>query len=104
MIEKLVEQNNCLVVKVGDEYFVTESFDRTEYALKPNQYKNVVIGQENPYQLKDVFLEEDVLFFKWNNLQVLDLVQRAYSDIHELISASKDNYLLLSRLKILSVM
>ena len=101
VIEKLVEQNNCLVVKVGDEYFVTESFEKTEYALKPNQYKNVVIGQENPYQLKDVFLEEDVLYFKWNNLQVLDLVQRAYSDIHELISASKDNYLLLSRLKIL---
>ena len=101
VIEKLVNENSCLVVKIDDEYHIAESFERQEFALKQNIYRNVVVGRENPYTLKDVFLEKDVFYFRWHNLQVLDLVHHVYNDLLELISASKDNYLLMARLKVL---
>lgn len=101
VIEKLVENNACLVVKINGEYHVAEAFVREEYALKPNIYKNVVLGKESLYTLTDVFEEKDVFYFKWHNLQVLNLVHEVYRDIAELISASKDNYLLMTRLKVL---
>lgn len=101
VIEKLVEENECLVVKFNDSYYVAESYERTEYTLKECEYKNITLGKETPYILKEIFTESDVFFFRWHNLEILDLVRQVYHDLHQLIGASKDNYLMLSRLKVL---
>lgn len=106
VVEKLVADNQCLIVKVRNrngayEYHVAEAFNRIEYAMKPNEYKSVVVGRENPYTLNDVFKEPDVFYLEWNNLGLRAFIDGVYSDLADMITAAKDNYLKLSDTKVL---
>lgn len=106
VVEKLVSDNECLIVKINNggnagEYHVAESYTRREFAMRPNEYTNVTIGRENPYLLNDVFTEHDVFFLQWNNLGLKAYIESVYKDLGELIGAAKDNYLMLSKMKVL---
>lgn len=106
VVEKLVAENECLIVKIQTggnrgEYHVAESFQRIEYAMKPNEYKSVVIGREHPYQLNDTFREQDVFYLQWNNMGLRTFIDGVYSDLADMIAAAKDNYLKLAATKVL---
>lgn len=106
VVEKMVSDNECLIVKITNggnvgEYHVAESYTRTEYAMRPNEYTDVWIGRENPYRLNDTFYEKDVFFLQWNNLGLQTYIAGVYNDLSQLISAAKDNYLKLSATKVL---
>lgn len=106
VVEKLVADNECLIVKIQSggnrgEYHVAESFNRIEYAMKPNEYKSVVIGREHPYQLNDTFREQDVFYLQWNNMGLRTFIDGVYSDLADMIAAAKDNYLKLAATKVL---
>ena len=106
VVEKLVADNECLIVKIQSggnrgEYHVAESFQRIEYAMKPNEYKSVVIGREHPYQLNDTFREQDVFYLQWNNMGLRTFIDGVYSDLADMIAAAKDNYLKLAATKVL---
>lgn len=106
VVEKLVADNECLVVKMQNggnrgEYHVAESYSRKEYAMKPNEYTHVVIGRNNSYTLNDTFKEQDVLFFQWNNMGLRTYIDGVYKDLADMIAAAKDNYLRLAASKVL---
>ena len=106
VIEKLVADNECLIVKIKSganrgEYHVAESYDRIENSMKPNEYRNVKVGRERPYALNDTFYESDVFFLQWNNLGLSTYVDGVYSELAQMIGAAKDNYLRLSATKVL---
>lgn len=106
VVEKLVANNECLIVKIKSganrgEYHVAESYDRIENSMKPNEYRNVTIGRERPYALNDTFYESDVFFLQWNNLGISTYVDGVYSELAQMIGAAKDNYLRLSATKVL---
>ena len=106
VVEKLVADNECLIVKIKSganrgEYHVAESYDRIENSMRPNEYRNVTIGQERPYVLNDTFYESDVFFLQWNNLGLSTYVDGIYADLVKMIGAAKDNYLRLSDTKVL---
>lgn len=106
VVEKLVSDNECLIVKIksggnAGEYHVAESYNRVENSMRPNEYNNVTIGRERPYKLNDVFLEPDVFFLQWNNLGLSAYIDGVYSDLAKMIAAAKDNYLRLAATKVL---
>ena len=106
VIEKLVADNECLIVKIKSganrgEYHVAESYDRIENSMRPNEYRNVKVGRERPYALNDTFYESDVFFLQWNNLGLSTYVDGVYSELAQMIGAAKDNYLRLSATKVL---
>ena len=106
VIEKLVADNECLIVKIKSganrgEYHVAESYDRIENSMRPNEYRNVKVGRERPYALNDTFYESDVFFLQWNNLGISTYVDGVYSELAQMIGAAKDNYLRLSATKVL---
>lgn len=106
VVEKLVADNECLIVKIKSganrgEYHVAESYDRIENSMRPNEYRNVTIRQERPYVLNDTFYESDVFFLQWNNLGLSTYVDGIYADLVKMIGAAKDNYLRLSDTKVL---
>ena len=106
VVEKLVADNECLIVKIKSganrgEYHVAESYDRIENSMRPNEYRNVKVGRERPYALNDTFYESDVFFLQWNNLGLSTYVDGVYSELAQMIGAAKDNYLRLSATKVL---
>lgn len=101
VVEHLTYEGAALVVKINGEYYVAESYTRREYAMRENEYTNVVIGTENPYTLADTFREHEVLYFNWQNPRVMAYIATVFDDMLDLIDAAKDNYLLLSRMKVL---
>ena len=106
VVEKLVSDNECLIVKIksggnAGEYHVAESYNRIENSMRPNEYNNVTIGRERPYKLNDVFYEPDVFFLQWNNLGLSAYIDGVYSDLAKMIAAAKDNYLRLAATKVL---
>ncbi|MDO4922741.1 MAG: phage portal protein [Peptococcaceae bacterium] len=101
VVQKLVENNECLVVKINTEYYVAESYQRKENVIAQNEYTNVVIGESNQQTIKGKFYEKDVFFFEWNNLGLMQYVKNVYGDIGRLIGAASENYLRLSNTKVL---
>ena len=86
---KILTKNECLVVVVNDEFYIADSYDRTENALVQNTYKNVVV---KGYQLRDVFTENQVLFFKYNNKDIKKVVDSVYTDYSDLVALAKKLY------------
>jgi HK97 family phage portal protein len=88
-VSKLVYENECLLVMQDNQLYVADSFERTEYALKENFYKNVVI---NDYQLNKTFLESEVLYFKLNNKKIKNVIDDLYSSYGKLITSAMNYY------------
>ena len=90
VIYKLVYDNECLVVMVNDMFYIAESFDKREFALKENIYTNVVI---NDYELNEFFIESNVLHFELHNQKMKTLIDGLYASYGKLISASSKHNL-----------
>ena len=90
VIYKLVYENECLVVQINDMYYVADSYNVDEYALKENVYKDIVIDN---YHLKDTFKESEVLHFELHNEKVRTIIEKLNSSYSKLITISQDNYI-----------
>ncbi len=89
LVYKLVYENECLVIMQDENLFIADGFDVTEYALKENMYKNIVVSD---YKLDKVFYESDVFYLKLNNRKVTSLIDGLYADYGKLIQSSIGYY------------
>lgn len=88
IIYNLVYNNECLVVMIGENYYVADGYNREEKALTENIYTNV--GVKN-YTLSDTFLEHEVLFFQLHNKKIKSLIDNLYAEYGKLIKATEKN-------------
>lgn len=88
-VYKLVYDNECLVVKYGDNYYIADSFTPHTRALLPNYYKDITI---KGYKLNRSFQEEEVLHFELNEERIVSLLNSLYEDYGKLIEYSKGSY------------
>lgn len=89
LVSKLVYENDCLVVMQNNQLYIADSFERTEYALKENMYKSVVI---NDYKLDKTFYESEVFYFKLNNERITTVVDNLYAGYGKLLASSMNYY------------
>lgn len=91
VVHKLVYDNECLVVmpKGTSGLYVAESFDKTEYALRDNVYKNIKIKD---YQLRETLTERDVFHFELHDQKIKAIIDSLYQGYGELIGYSESNY------------
>lgn len=73
LLAQLYSRNEALVVEVGKNLYVAESYSLEKFALKDYVFTGVTF---DGYTLSDTFLMEDVLYFKLNNCDVRRLVNR----------------------------
>lgn len=89
VVHKLVYHNEALVIMHNNQLYVADSFDKDEYALKNNRYRNVKIGD---YEMRDVFDESNVLHFELHDQKIKAIVDSLYQGYGDLIAYSTSNY------------
>ena len=94
VIYKLIYDNEVLIV-VSDkkELLIADSFYRKEYALYDDVFENVTIKD---YQYERTFKMNEVIYLKFNNNQVVTLVESLFEDYGKIfgrmINAQMKNY------------
>lgn len=89
--DKMIHDNECLVVFLKDQYFVCDSFFRDD--TKPmleNIYSNVVIES---LSLNRTFKESEVLYFSLNSNDIKSYIDMVYSTYGLMLAAIKESVL-----------
>lgn len=87
---RLLLQQEVLAVEQNDQWFVAEDFDRTEFALYPDVFKDVTLGQENPIQLQMPFYGNDVLYLRYANSDVNAAIRRVLALYNDIVNQSAE--------------
>lgn len=81
LLDKLIREEECIVVQINDEWHIADSFNLIEKALVPNVYHDVII---NGYRLSDTFTSQQVYHFKHYNPRLnkfISQLNKSYSDL-----------------------
>jgi len=89
LVNKLIKNNECLVIMQNDQLFVADSFTRTEYALKENEYKNVSAKTLN---FNKTFYESEVLYFKLNDTNIMNVINELHEDYGRILDSAINIY------------
>ncbi|EGP4910726.1 phage portal protein [Enterococcus faecium] len=92
LIRRLIFYNEVLIVSPSNnssEIFIADSWDITEYALKDDVFSQVQI---NNIVLDREFLESDVIYIKYADQQIRQLVDAYYQAYGKLISSAMNVY------------
>ncbi|WP_347320854.1 phage portal protein [Rossellomorea sp. RS05] len=89
VVTHLINDNECLVLQQGEELIIADSFARTVYAVKPNSYKNVQVGD---FKFDKTFYEEDVFYFKLNDHNIIKVIDSLYEDYGKLLASGINYY------------
>ncbi|MCC5416486.1 phage portal protein [Clostridium botulinum] len=89
-VYKLFLDNELLIVQIHNKFYIADSFDTDEFALKDNIYKNIQI---HDYTLSDTLKESDVFHLKLNNSNIKNIIDGLYSGYAKLIKAGQISYI-----------
>jgi HK97 family phage portal protein len=89
LVTHLINENECLVVQQDGELLIADSFDRKTYAVKPNVYKNITVGD---FKFDKTFYEEDVFYFKLNDRNIMKVIDSLYEDYGKLLASGINYY------------
>ncbi len=90
VVHKLVYDNQCLVIQHNMQFYVADSYNVKEFALKENIYTDVTVG-DFAFN-KKMFAESDVFHFEWHNQRAKDVIDGLYNSYSKLIEASQKHY------------
>lgn len=89
LVHTLVWENSCLVIMQDEQLVVADDYSVTEYALKENMYKNVVVGD---LKFDKIFYESEVLHYKLNNNNIRKIIDDFYDSFGKLIGSAVGIY------------
>lgn len=90
VINRLVYDNECLVIQQDGMFYVADSFDVVKFAFKENIYKNIVVED---YNLRNVYRESQVFHFELHNEKIRTVIDGLYNSYSKLMQASSKNYI-----------
>ena len=81
-IQKLVYDNECLVIQTDDEdLLIADDFQHNEYAVFEDTFTNVVVKD---YEFKISFKQSEVIHLKYRNDKLSPLIDGLFSDYGDL--------------------
>lgn len=87
-IQTLIYKNEALAVLTDtDDLVIADSFSQIEYALFPNVFKDVVVGD---YKFKRTFSMDEVIYLTYNNENLNKFMKRLFDDVGTLHSRLQD--------------
>ena len=89
LIAELYRNNECLVVEQSGKLLVADSFTRTPYALYPDTFTDVTVGD---FTFNKTFTQPDVLYFKLSEKNMREVVNAMYDSYARLITYSMRAY------------
>lgn len=88
-IEKLLKEGEALILLQDNQLYLADSFEKREYAFRPNLYSNIIIGD---YEVNETWEESRVLYFKNDNTKLRNAINGIYHDYTKLINSSIKGY------------
>ena len=89
LVNRLIMQNECLVIMQDDQLYIADGWVKNEFALKENYYTQVQIGD---LTFQKVFRESEVLYFKLNDRNIMEVINGLYEDYGKLIASAVGYY------------
>jgi len=89
VINKLVYENECLIIQNNGKFYVADSYDVQKYAFKEYVYKKIVIDD---YELTGTYFESNVFHFELHNEKIRKVIDGIYTSYSKLIAASQAHY------------
>lgn len=89
LMNKLIREQEALIVLINDEFFVADSFEKEEYMLKEYIFKKVEIDE---YQLRDTFNMSDVFYFRLKDQKIINLVNSINNSYSKIMSMAQNSY------------
>lgn len=89
LIGTLYRNNEALVVEVGQNLYVAESYSKEKYALRGYRFAGITFDD---YQLSETLDMKDVLFFELNSKDMRRLVNGVYDSYSKLITYASNAY------------
>ena len=89
LIAELYRNNECLVIEQSGKLLVADSFTRTPYALYPDTFTDVTIGD---FTFNKTFTQSDVLYFKLSERNMREVINAMYESYARLITYSMKAY------------
>ncbi|NMH67284.1 phage portal protein [Bacillus sp. RO3] len=89
LVTQLISENECLVIMQEDQLYIADSFNRITYAFKENIYKEIIV---DGFEMKKSFLESQVLYFRLNDKNIMDVINSLYSDYGKLLASAMNFY------------
>lgn len=89
MINKLITENEVLIIQYDNQYYVADSFEKENKTFKYNTFKKIIIDD---LEIKKVYSGKDVIYMKLNNEAMIDYVDNLYTSYGKLISKGISDY------------
>ena len=89
VVNKLVYNNECLVIEQNGYFYVADEFNVKKFAFKEYVYSNIVI---DGYKLSNSYVESEVFHFELHNEKIKAVVEGLNKSYSKLIQASQSNY------------
>lgn len=89
LIDKLIRDKEVLVVLINDQFFIADSFNKQEYALK--DYVFYDIRMKN-YDLTDKFYMKDVFYFRLNDEKIAGLINSINDNYSRIFALAQNSY------------
>ncbi|MGJ8756261.1 phage portal protein [Clostridium botulinum] len=89
LISKLLFNNECLVIESNGQLIIADSFNQREYALVENIFENVT---RKDYTFKKTFKMSEVLYFKYSNDEVRELLSNLLQGYNKLLNMAIGKY------------
>lgn len=89
MIDKLIKENECLIIQLDNQLFVADSFEVEQKTLKNSVFYNVVIDD---LEVKKRYSSKDVIYLKLNNESMKDFVDSLYTSYGKVIAKGISDY------------
>lgn len=89
LVRKLLLESECLVVMQGDQLFIVDGYNVTDFVLKENYYTDVVVGD---LLFDKTFHESEVLHFKLRDENMMAVIDGMYESLGKLLVSSMDFY------------
>lgn len=89
LISKMIYDNECLVLDIGGQLIIADSFSQQKYATFENYFTNVVSGTMN---FNRSFRMSEVLYFKYENEDVRALLSALIGGYNNLLNMAIGKY------------
>lgn len=92
LIRRLIYYNEALIISPSSkssEIFIADSWDMEEFAIRDNIFRQVEV---NGFVLDKEFSESEVIYLKYADIQIRQLVDQFYSAYGKLIASATNMY------------
>lgn len=89
LVNHLIMNNECLVIMQNRQLYIADSFNQIEFALLENRYDSVTVGD---LTFNKSFKESEVLHFKLNDRNIMNVIEGLYKDYGKLLSSAMNFY------------